>query len=49
MNAQPYLKRLERCSVLMKDAGLDAQHNAEIQPPRIWVNNETCMTETPPA
>ena len=23
----------------LKEAGLDAQHNAEIQPSRIWVNN----------
>jgi hypothetical protein len=33
----------------LKDAGLDAQHNAEIQPPRIWVNNKPGVTETPPA
>ena len=32
----------------LKEAGLDAQHNAEIQPPRIWVNNEPGVTETPP-
>jgi hypothetical protein len=32
----------------LKDAGLDAQHNAEIQPPRIWVDNEPGVTETPP-
>jgi hypothetical protein len=30
----------------LKDAGLDAQHNAEIQPSRIWVNNESDVTET---
>jgi hypothetical protein len=30
----------------LKDAGLDAQHNAEIQPSRIWVNNEPGVTET---
>jgi hypothetical protein len=24
----------------LKEAGLDAQHNAEIQSPRIWVDNE---------
>jgi hypothetical protein len=29
----------------LKDAGLDAQHNAEIQEPRIWVNNEPGVTE----
>ena len=33
----------------LKEAGLDAQHNAEIQPSRIWVNNEPRATETPPA
>ena len=33
----------------LKEAGLDAQHNAEIQPPRIWVDNEPGVTETPPA
>ena len=33
----------------LKEAGLDAQHNAEIQPSRIWVNNEPGVTETPPA
>ena len=33
----------------LKEAGLDAQHNAEIQPSRIWVNNEPGVTETAPA
>jgi hypothetical protein len=33
----------------LKEAGLDAQHNAEIQPSRIWVNNEPGLIETPPA
>jgi hypothetical protein len=33
----------------LKEAGLDAQHNAEIQPPRIWVDNEPGVTDTPPA
>jgi hypothetical protein len=33
----------------LKEAGLDAQHNAEIQPSRIWVNNEPGVTETSPA
>lgn len=28
----------------LKEAGLDAQHNAEIQPPRIWVDNEPGVT-----
>jgi hypothetical protein len=30
----------------LEEAGLDAQHNAEIQPPRIWVNNENMVTAT---
>ena len=29
----------------LKEAGLDAQHNAEIQAPRIWVNSEPGVTE----
>jgi hypothetical protein len=33
----------------LKEAGLDARHNAEIQHPRIWVNNEPGVTETSPA
>jgi hypothetical protein len=33
----------------LEEAGLDAGHNAEIQPPRIWVNNEPGLTETLPA
>jgi len=33
----------------LEEAGLDAQHNAEIQPSRIWVRNESEMTETLPA
>lgn len=33
----------------LKEAGLDAQHNAEIQPPRIWVNNEPGVTDLSPA
>jgi hypothetical protein len=32
----------------LKEAGLDAQHNAEIQPSRVWVNNEPGVTETLP-
>jgi hypothetical protein len=28
----------------LKEAGFDAQHNAEIQPSRIWVNNEPGVT-----
>jgi hypothetical protein len=32
----------------LQEAGLDAQHNAEIQEPRIWVNNEPGVIETTP-
>jgi hypothetical protein len=33
----------------LEEAGLDVQHNAEIQSPRIWVNNEPGVTEESPA
>jgi hypothetical protein len=33
----------------LKEAGLDTEHNAEIQPSRIWVDNELGVTETPHA
>jgi len=33
----------------LKEAGLDTEHNAEIQPSRIWVDNELGVRETPPA
>ena len=39
----------EEVAAALKEAGLDAQHNAEIQPSRIGVNNEPCVTETSPA
>lgn len=32
----------------LKEAGLDAQHNAEIQEPRIWVQCEPGVTDTLP-
>ena len=35
----------EELAAALKDAGRDARHNAEIQPPRIWVNNHPEMTE----
>jgi hypothetical protein len=38
----------EEVAAALKDAGLDAQHNAEIQAPRIWVNNEPGLTEPQP-
>ena len=31
----------EDVTAALQDAGLDAQHNAEIKPSRIWVNNAT--------
>ena len=39
----------EDVAAALKEAGLDAQHNAEIQEPRFWVNNEPGVTETSPA
>jgi hypothetical protein len=38
----------EHVAAALKEAGLDAQHNAEIQEPRIWVNNEPDITEPSP-
>jgi hypothetical protein len=35
----------ENVADALKEAGLDAQHNAEIQPPRIWVNHDIPETE----
>ena len=39
----------EDVAAALKEAGLDSQHNAEIQPPRIWVNNDNLVTESSPA
>ncbi len=33
----------------LEEAGLDSQHNAEIQAPRIWVNNQPEVIEKTPA
>jgi hypothetical protein len=33
----------------LEKAGLDFQHNAEIQAPRIWVNNQADVIEKTPA
>ena len=33
----------------LEEAGLDAQHSAEIQPSRIWVNNQTEEIEAAPS
>ncbi len=38
MDGQPLAD--EDLQAALKDAGLDIEHNAEIQPSRIWVNNE---------
>ena len=37
----------EEVKLALKKAGLDAQHNVEIQPSRIWVKNDHGMIETP--
>jgi hypothetical protein len=47
MDGQPLSD--EDVGAALKEAGLDAQHNAEIQEPRIWVNNEPRVTEAQPA
>ena len=39
----------EELAAALKEAGLDDQHNADIQPPRIWVNNHPELTEETPA
>ena len=39
----------EDLQAALKDAGLDIEHNAEIQPSRIWVNNQPHVTEKTPA
>jgi len=33
----------------LEEAGLDVKHNAEIQAPRIWVNNQPEVIEKTPA
>ena len=33
----------------LEEAGLDVKHNAEIQAPRIWVNNQPDVIEKTPA
>ena len=45
MDGQPLTD--EDVAAALKEAGLDAQHNAEIQEPRIWVNNDPGVTEKP--
>ena len=33
----------------LEEAGLDSQHNAELQPSRIWINNQSEAIEKTPA
>ena len=47
MDGQPLTD--EEVAAALKEAGLDAKHNAEIQLRQMWVNNEPGVTETPPA
>lgn len=42
MNGQPLTDA--DVAAALQEAGLDAQHNAKIQEPRIWVNNEPGVT-----
>ena len=35
--------------IALEEAGLDSKHNAEIQPSRIWVNNQPEVLEKTPA
>jgi hypothetical protein len=42
MEGQPLTD--EDVAAALKEAGLDAQHNAEIQASRIWVNNDPGVT-----
>jgi hypothetical protein len=37
----------EDLQAALKDAGLDVEHNAEIQPSRIWANGERCRLVDP--
>ena len=47
MDGQPLTD--EDLQAALKDAGLDVEHNAEIQPSRIWVNNQPEVIEKTPA
>jgi len=46
LDSQPPMD--EEVHVALEEAGLDFQHNAEIQPPRIWVNNQPNVIEKTP-
>ena len=47
MDGQPLTD--EELHAALKDAGLDIEHNAEIQSSRIWVNNHSEPLEATPA
>ncbi len=47
MDGQPITD--EDLQAALKDAGLDIEHSAEIQPSRIWVNNQPEVIEKTPA
>ncbi len=47
LDGQPLLDRDVQAA--LEEAGLDFQHNAEIQAPRIWVNNQPDVIEKTPA
>ena len=47
MDGQPLTD--EELQAALKDAGLDIEHNAEIQPSRIWVNNHPDVIQKTPA
>jgi len=38
----------EDVQAALEEAGLDTQHNAELQPSRIWINNQSEAIETSP-
>ena len=47
MDGQPVTDK--DVQVALEEAGLDFKHNAEIQPSRIWVNNQPEVIEKTPA
>jgi hypothetical protein len=47
LNGQPLTDKDVQAA--LEEAGLDLQHNAEIQPSRIWVNNRPEVMEETPA
>jgi hypothetical protein len=36
----------EDVQTALEEAGLDSEHNAELQPSRIWINNQSKEIET---